>query len=492
MKLTKRILSFVMAALMLFSGMAISASAAFTKYTLSASNCYVDKENGVIFVEKATVSVDSENYDIVYTATQKDDATKTLKAAKDDDGNTLFLNPTTGKTYIVKGTVTIDGISEDATNVFSVTMLKSQSAPAAPVPKKITSTSIEINAVSGCEYRIVINGDEKFGSKTTFTGLKPGTYYTFEMRYAETSVYYASPVSTANIKTLALADSDVPHQPIFVDKTNKTITVAANPLDDTSKTIQFSIDDGKTWQETGHFTGLSADKTYAVIARYKFDASTQEPNSACEPIEIRTNARDTYPANINNCKFSASDGKNYANQPISISVTADLPEKHTDTQFGDTKYIPAYFTVDSSEHKNVFSSSDGKKFTAEFTPGEAKANKKIAINVYYSKMKCIGEESNGDAKWIAVGEMESKTYYVQVGETHTFFTNIKDFFLQIFNFLFNELPAKINDLIKDFDLSGFLAGLGDIFKILGDMGEEAGGGAAGGDLGGLLGGLVTQ
>ena len=51
---------------------------------------------------------------------------------------------------------------------------------------------------------------------------------------------------------------------------------------------------------------------------------------------------------------------------------------------------------------------------------------------------------------------------------------------------------KINDLIKDFDLSGFLAGLGDIFKILGDMGEEAGGGAAGGDLGGLLGGLVTQ
>ena len=107
-------------------------------------------------------------------------------------------------------------------------------------------------------------------------------------------------------------------------------------------------------------------------------------------------------------------------------------------------------------------------------------------------MKCVGEEENGDAKWIVDGEVESKTYYVQVGEVYTSFTNIRDMFLKIFNFLFNDLPAKINEMIKgiNFDLGGLLNGLNEVLKMFGDV--SGGGVAGGGNLGDLLGGLTQQ
>lgn len=465
MKLTKRILSLIMAALMLCTGMAVTASAA-DLYTLSASNCYIDRENIEIFVKAATVDFNGESYDVVFTATQSDDTTKTLRGLKDTEGNTVFTSPVTGKTYNVKGTIKVGEEDVIATNTFPVKVLKSQNAPSSPVPKKITTTSIEINAVSGCEYRL--KGEEAFVKTTTFTGLTPATSYTIEMRYAETSTHYASPVSTLTVKTLATPVKDAPVLPeikeFLVDKTNKSITV--KEIDD----VEFSIDNGANWQVSGHFANLKADETYAIIARYKFDASVQAPNPASAPVEIRTNVRESYPADIKNCKFSASEGKNYANKSISISVTADTPAKFHDTQFGDTKYIPAYFTIDDDATHLEFKSSDGKVFNSSFVPGDAKANKKVAINVYYNKMKCVGEKENGEANWVVDGKEESKTYYVQVGESHTIFTEIRDFFLNIFNILFNDIPAKINDLIKGIDMDAIMGGLNDLVGMLGGLG----------------------
>lgn len=485
MKLTKRILAIIMAALMLCSGMAVTSFAngeategttppavttpVIIKHTLTSANCYVDVENVEIIVKAAKAVVNGTAYDVVFSATQSDDATKTLRALTDpESGNTIFTNPVTGKKYKVMGTVKVDETEYIVADAFEVEVLKSQNAPNAPVAKKITSSSIEIANVTGCEYRID-NG--AWGSKTTFDNLAPATFHTIEMRYKKTNTHYASAASAITVKTLATASLAVPAQPVFIDKTHNSITVRE------VEGVQFSINNGTSWQESGVFTGLKADTTYPIIARYKFDASTQEPNPACAPIEIRTNTRASYPADINNCKFSAADGENYANQPITISVTADTPAKYHDTQYGDTKYIPAYYTVGTSTTPNNFQSSDGKVFKGSFIPGDANANKKLAVNVFYNKMKCIGEDENGDAKWIVVGEEESKTYYVQVGESYTFFTDIRNFFLEIFNLLFNTLPGKINDLIKDIDLGAIMAGANDLFKALGGL-----------DLGGITGG----
>ncbi|MBR3819466.1 MAG: hypothetical protein IKJ41_10035 [Clostridia bacterium] len=473
MKLTKRILSLLMAMLMLCSGMAITASAAGETYTLTADNCYVDIENVEIFVKAATVEIDGEEYAVVFSATQADDATKELRALQDTKGNTVFTNPVTGKSYKIQGTVTVAEKETLVTNTFTVEVLKSKNAPAAPVAKKITATTIEISSVSGCEYRIKVDGEWKEWQKSNaFTGLDAETAYAIEMRYAKTATHYASPAAAITVKTLKAADPEyIPALPELVNKTESTITVKE------VENVEFSIDGGKTWQETGEFKGLKADSTYSIIARYVYDELEQEANVATAPKAFITNARAAYPADIKKCTVSASDGDNYANESIKLTVNADTAPDKYDAQYGDTKYVPVHYTITGSTEPLYFNpSKDGKVYTSDFTPGESNANKEITVTVYFQKFKCRGEDDKGETYWIAEGEPEVKTCKVKVGEVHNFFTDVKNFFLGIFNFLFNDLPAKINDLIGEFDITGMVEGLAGLTEMLGGL-----------DLGGLMG-----
>lgn len=473
MKLTKRILSLLMAMLMLCSGMAVNAFAAGETedlYTLNADNCYVDIENVEIVVKAAKVTIDGTEYDVDFTATQADDATKTLRALKDTAGNTIFTNPVTGKSYKILGTVTVGTSETIATNTFKVEVLKSKNAPSAPVAKKVTANSIEVSTVSGCEYRI--NGG-KWVTTPVFSGLEAATAYKIEMRYAKTTTHYASPASSITVKTLKAASNKVPDDIRLTDKTDKTLTVAAYQkvtVDEkeayiAAENVEFSINGGKTWQATGTFTGLKADTTYQVIARYTHDATTEEANPATAPKEFITNARESYPADIKKCSVKASDGDNYANESISITVSADTAPHKYDAQYGDTRYRPAYYTYTGNSEPLKFSTKDHKTYTASFVPGEANANKTIEVKVYFVKEKCLGE-LDGEAVWAQVGESEIKTCKVKVGEVHNFFTDVKNFFLGIFDALFNTIPGAINGWLKDFDFSGAIKGLTGLLEGL--------------------------
>lgn len=492
MKLTKRIISLLMAMLMLFSGMAVTAFAdgESTKYILNATNCYVDVENVEIVVKAAKITIDGTEYDIVFSATQTDDTEKTLRGLKDTDtGDTIFTNPVTGKKYKIEGTVKVGETEHRVADAFVVEVLNSKSAPSTPVAEKVTSTSIKIKSDSGCEYRIKIDGEWKdWQDSNTFTGLEPDTSYAIQKRYKKTATHYASAPTSENfsITTLVATDGVAPDDIRLVDKTDKALTVAAYKkvvAEDGSvtytevKDVQFSKDAGKTWQNTGEFTGLKADTPYQIVARYIHDASSEEANPASTPKEFITNARESYPADIKKTTFKASEGDNYANEYIDITVTADTTTSQKyNAQYGDTRYVPKYYTVTGLEGELYFTSKDGKTFTASFLPGEANANNTVEVKVYFAKEKCLGEV-DGVAKWEKVGDYEVKSYKVEVGEVHNFFTDVKNFFLGIFDALFNTIPAKINELLKDFDLTGMLNGLNEFLKTL-----------EGVDLGGLTGG----
>ena len=507
MKLTKRIISLLMAVLMLCSGMVVTAFAdgettegdtttttpavEVVKHTLNKDNCYVNVENVEIVVKAATAKVNGEDQDIVFTATQSDDASKTLRGLKDPEtGDTIFTNPTTGKTYSIIGKVTINGLDYGASNKFDVKVLKSQNAPAVTSPKKVTSIKIELNSVSGCEYRIEKDGEWKAWQTTTvFENLNPGTAYKIEMRYKETATHYASAAVSLTVKTLEKAGTNYPDEIFLVDKTDKTITVAAYEkivvehedgsyyYFEEAKDVEYSIDDGKTWQVTGAFTGLKADTTYTIVSRYTHDKTVQEANPSSLPKEFITNARESYPADLKKCTFKADDGNNYANEAISFTVVADTAPAKYEAQYGDTKYVPVYYTVSGLSGAFYFNpSKDGKTYTASFVPGDANADKKVEVTVYYQKQKCHGEDDNGKAVWSDAGEIEKKTYKVQVGEVHTFFTDVRDFFLGIFNALFNTIPGTINGWLSGFDFNGVLKGASGLLDMLGGV-----------DLGGLTG-----
>lgn len=489
MKLTKRIISLIMAMLMLCSGMVVTAFAdgETTKpYTITENNCKVDVEKVRIIVTAATVVLNEgeEAVKIEFTAIEKNnDKAEALEANYDKDGNTIFPYPVTGKTYIVEGFV--NGTS--VTNKFEIEVLNSQAAPAAPVAKKVTSTSIEINSVSTCEYRID-GGD--WQASNVFTDLEPSTAYKIEMRYKKSATHYASDAVAITVRTLNPAGTNYPDEIFLVDKTEKTLTVEAQEKHivehedgyyyyyTVAEDVEYSIDNGKTWQTTGAFTGLKADTTYIIVARYTHDKTVQEANPASEPKEFITNARENYPADLKKCTFKADDGDNYANESISITVVADTAPAKYDAQYGDTRYVPVGYTVSglTDTFKFVNPSKDGKTYTSTFVPGDANANKTVEVKVYYQKEKCHGEDDNGNAVWESAGEIETKTYKVKVGEVHTFFTDVKNFFLDVFNALFNTIPAAINEWLGGFDFNGAMEGISGLLDMLGGM-----------DLGGLTG-----
>lgn len=487
MKFTKRILALLMAMLMLCSGMVVTAFAdgetteggtttttpvvEVVKHTLNADNCYVDIANVEIVVKAAKAKIDGTEYDVIFSATQADDNTKTLRGLNDPvTGDTIFTNPTTGKNYNIIGTVTVDEKEYIAADKFVVEVLKSQAAPAAPVAKKVTSTSIEINSVSNCEYRI--NGG-KWQASNVFTGLTPATAYKIEMRYKKTTTQYASDAVALTVKTLAPAGTAVPSDLRLVDKTEKTLTVEATATeygaDGKLLAIEYSIDGGKTWQSSGAFTGLKAASTYTVVARYIHDKTVQEAYCNTISKEFITNSRENYPADLKKCTFKAADGDNYANESISITVVADTAPAKYDAQYGDTRYVPVYYTVSNVEGVLRFSTKDEITYTATFVPGDANANKAVEVKVYFQKEKCHGEDDEGNAVWVAVSEIETKTYKVNVGEVHTFFTDVKNFFLNLFNALFNTIPAAINEWLGDFDFNGAMEGVSGLLDMLGGM-----------------------
>ncbi len=69
-----------------------------------------------------------------------------------------------------------------------------QSAPSAPTMSSSTSSSITLNAISNGEYR---RDGGTWQDSTTFSDLAPGTDYSFNQRYKETTTHYASPESSA-------------------------------------------------------------------------------------------------------------------------------------------------------------------------------------------------------------------------------------------------------------------------------------------------------
>ncbi len=86
----------------------------------------------------------------------------------------------------------------------------SQSAPSAPTMESRTATSITLNVVSGCEYRI---GNGNWQDSNVFSGLSIATNYTFYARKKETDTHYVSPSSAGATFTTDKGTQSAPPAP---------------------------------------------------------------------------------------------------------------------------------------------------------------------------------------------------------------------------------------------------------------------------------------
>ena len=142
----------------------------------------------------------------------------------------------------------------------SVTTAKGEQyeAPSAPTVSSVTSNSITLVEVAGCEY----SKDGSIWQKSTeFMGLSPATEYTFYQRYAETDTFLASP---AGAPTYISTDKGIQSAPVAPTLSRVTSdTVVLTPVDG----IEYSMD-GVNWQISNTFANLESRTYYYFYQRY--------------------------------------------------------------------------------------------------------------------------------------------------------------------------------------------------------------------------------
>ncbi len=450
--ISKRMLSLLMAMLMLCSGMAVAFATDAETALVSAE---LNEEAGTLTITKL-VEAEEWAFDISYSPST---AKAPTVLGSTEDTTFYYVNLDYGVTYTVNVSATVGGNLK--TQKIEKKILSKAATPAAPVPTNVGATSITINSVSGCEYKLeTAAGAEVFawGSKTTFDGLSANTAYVVYIRVKETASAYASDAASIGVTTLAGSGVKAA-APVLLDKTDTSVTVAVLGEDGAEvEGIEYSIDGGKTWQAAGKFTGLKKDTAYSVVARYTFDEDTQEANPASDALQVKTNARAGYAADIKKVTFKA-DGDNYANESLTFVVTGDAPSNIYELQYGDTKLVPAKFSVDNGANKYGPSSSDGNSYKFSFVPGVENANSDMEVIVYFTEYKYDG------SKWVEV-KTTAKVYDVEIGPNNDFFNKIKEGFETVLNVLLNTIPALINDFLNSDAMSNGMDFFLNLFKNL--------------------------
>ena len=143
----------------------------------------------------------------------------------------------------------------------SVIIKISPTAPSAPTMASRTSTSITLNAISGCEYRV---GTGNWQDSVTFSGLSVATNYTFYARKKETDTHYASPSSSGATFTTDKGTQSAPSAPNISNLEHDRATVTG------VSGTEVRLGSSGSWYDSPHtFTGLSAETEYKAYARMK-------------------------------------------------------------------------------------------------------------------------------------------------------------------------------------------------------------------------------
>ena len=184
-------------------------------------------------------------------------------------------------------TVSSSNHSGSRTSAPTATVVKAtQTPPAAPTMASRTATSITLNAITGCEYRI---GTGAWQTSTTFDGLTQNTEYRFTARRAETATHSASSASAearfttdtgTGIEELKMENGELKIYPnptsgqLTIDNGELTINSVAiyNIMGKTLNNFQFSTFNSQLTIDVSHLaSGIyylrAGDKTVKFVKK---------------------------------------------------------------------------------------------------------------------------------------------------------------------------------------------------------------------------------
>ena len=168
--------------------------------------------------------------------------------------------------------------SESSTGT-SVTTDKSKQTliPDAPTIQSVTSSSITLTPVDGCEYS---KDGITWQSSNVFTGLSCGTEYTFYQRYKETSSTLVGKSSEGTTCKTDKGTQTAPTKPSLSSKTHNSVTLTK------VNGYEYSMD-GINWQKSNVFTGLNPETNYLFYQR-KAETDTHYESVASCSLTVKT------------------------------------------------------------------------------------------------------------------------------------------------------------------------------------------------------------
>ncbi len=169
--------------------------------------------------------------------------------------------------------VAVTGTGDYTGTLESVPVIADKAAadpPARPKVLLVTSTSVTLEATPGCEYRM--SGTSKYSDSTVFTGLKPGTNYTFYQRKKETATHYPSERVGVTVTTKAVdkLESDV----YRLNESNRMLSLVSpqTTVDAFLKNIK-NKENVKVYMNGKQITGSALVGTGAELRLYSSDGA---------------------------------------------------------------------------------------------------------------------------------------------------------------------------------------------------------------------------